>query len=93
MNCPLIAGNPAAEQSICWYFANRSSVEYCEELNKTITLFDLLANDSDDFDLASTAGVSNNDEDNALDVKEKDKDAETGKIRFCSRKLGDLFER
>lgn len=82
LNCPLIAGNPAAEQSICWYFANKSSVEYCEELNgnKTFNLFDLLTASNDPDDPASTAGVSNNDEDNALDLKEKDEDAneETG---------------
>ena len=83
MNCPLIAGNPAAEQSICWFFANKSSVEYCEELNanKTLSLFDLLTASGDPDDLTSTAGVSNNDEDNALEVKEKDDDAneETGR--------------
>lgn len=80
LNCPLIAGNPATEQSVCWFFANKSSVEYCDELNRTLTLFDLLA-DEPDSDLTSTAGVSNNDEDNALDTKDKDKDpnVETGR--------------
>lgn len=53
----------SVEQSICWFFVNRSSVEYCDS-NRSSTLYDLLSDASND--LANGNSISNNDEENML---------------------------
>lgn len=91
MNCPLVYGNPL-EQTICWFFVNKSTVEYCGDNNnnKTFTLYDLLTSNDLNDDLTSSPTISNNDEDNVL-LDTKRIDEETTQLSFINSILDQLI--